>query len=193
MNEKEFHGVDLDWMKAQWRDCKDKDEQLIIFRDMTGATEREIIGVLEPGYCPERKPFNSNTKWTEEEDARLLSMRKAGKTCKEIAAELKRSMAAVQSRYILIKNHDAEDGEPGIITAEVDTDVVSLEDAEEAIAMNLRPFTPDSPYEEIRNRIEALKRSEAVLEEELRTVREELEETRGALSELLALAGGGLT
>jgi hypothetical protein len=78
----------------------------------------------------------------------------------------------------------------------VDTDVVSAEDAAEVSVTEPEAegrIVFDNPYAEIRITIENLKWYEAVLTGELRTIREELDKAREALSELLALAGGGLT
>ena len=42
----DFHGLDIGWMQAQYRDCRDKREQLEIFGDLTGAKRTEILEVL---------------------------------------------------------------------------------------------------------------------------------------------------
>src|ERR1700730_17106713 len=46
---------------------------------------------------------NSHNKWTPEEDKRLLKLRAAGKSSFLIAAELRRSVGAVQGRLSILK------------------------------------------------------------------------------------------
>ena len=55
--------------------------------------------------------FNRNRNWTEEEDRRLLELHDAGRSALSIAAALKRSKAAVQTRISKLRA-DAEDTQP---------------------------------------------------------------------------------
>ena len=48
-------------------------------------------------------PLNSNIKWTEEDDRRLLEMKAAGKSTFAIAAAFKRSLGSIKGRLHLLK------------------------------------------------------------------------------------------
>jgi hypothetical protein len=48
-------------------------------------------------------PRNSNVKWTEEEDLRLLEMKAAGKSFFAMAAAFKRSAGSIRGRLYILK------------------------------------------------------------------------------------------
>ena len=104
-----FHGVDRGWMQAQWRDCRDKAEQLKIFRDMVGRNvpPQEILDAVgEPEYCGPMEPEpvkREQRKWTPEEDARIAEMIREGRSYAEIGAELDRSRKAVGVRIVQLR------------------------------------------------------------------------------------------
>ena len=102
-----FHGVDRGWMQAQWRDCRDKAEQLKIFRDMVGRNvpPQEILDAVgEPEYCGPMEPVKQERRrWTPEEDARIAEMVREGRSYAEIGAELDRSREAVGFRVLQLR------------------------------------------------------------------------------------------
>lgn len=98
MAEARFHGVDLGWMQAQWRDCANKRMQLKIFRDMTGAKNPEILMALGEDPKMEFPPMKHAGTWSKEEDEYLLKAVSEGKTDREIAAEIGRGVNAVSVR-----------------------------------------------------------------------------------------------
>jgi hypothetical protein len=53
---------------------------------------------------------NSNDRWTEEEDKRLLELRTKGKSNFWIAAALRRSLTSVAARLYVLKKRSANDG-----------------------------------------------------------------------------------
>lgn len=93
-----FHGVDLGWMQAQWRDCVNKRMQLKIFRDMTGAKNPEILTALGEDPKTELPPMKHAGTWSKEEDEYLLKAVSEGKSDREIAAEIGRGVNAVGVR-----------------------------------------------------------------------------------------------
>jgi len=98
MAEAKFHGVDLGWMQAQWRDCVNKRMQLGIFRDMTGAPQRDILAVLGEDPKTEFPPMKHRGTWKKEEDEYLLKAVSEGKSDREIATEIGRGVNAVSVR-----------------------------------------------------------------------------------------------
>lgn len=98
MAEARFHGVDLGWMQAQWRDCVNKRMQLKIFRDMTGAPQGDILAVLGEDPKMEFPPMKHAGTWSKEEDEYLLKAVSEGKTDREIATEIGRGVNAVSVR-----------------------------------------------------------------------------------------------
>lgn len=98
MAEAKFHGVDLGWMQAQWRDCVNKRMQLKIFRDMTGAPQGDILAVLGEDPKMEFPPMKHAGTWSKEEDEYLLKAVSEGKSDREIAAEIGRGVNAVSVR-----------------------------------------------------------------------------------------------
>ena len=102
-----FHGVDRGWMQAQWRDCRDKAEQLKIFRDMVGRNvpPQEILDAVgEPEYCGPIDPVKrERRRWTPEEDARIAEMIREGRSYAEIGAELDRNGKAVGMRIVQLR------------------------------------------------------------------------------------------
>lgn len=51
---------------------------------------------------------NSNTRWNDEDDRRLLAMKAAGKSKLAIAAALKRGVKATMHRYYVLKAQEAK-------------------------------------------------------------------------------------
>lgn len=98
MAEAKFHGVDIGWMQAQWRDCVNKRMQLKIFRDMTGAKNPEILMALGEDPKMEFPPMKHAGTWSKEEDEYLLKAVSEGKTDREIATEIGRGVNAVSVR-----------------------------------------------------------------------------------------------
>ena len=98
MAEAKFHGVDIGWMQAQWRDCVNKRMQLKIFRDMTGAKNPEILTALGEDQKAEFLPMKHAGTWSAEEDRFLLRAVSEGKSDREIAAEIGRGVNAVSVR-----------------------------------------------------------------------------------------------
>ena len=47
---------------------------------------------------------NSGSKWTDDDDSRLLSLKDVGKTNRAISDELCRSMAAVEQRLYILRD-----------------------------------------------------------------------------------------
>ena len=58
-----------------------------------------------------------NKPWTEEEERRLVELRASGKSCVSIAAALKRTARAVNSRMSILRKRTAEDDLNGTIGA----------------------------------------------------------------------------
>ena len=98
MAEAKFHGVDIGWMQAQWRDCVNKRMQLKIFRDMTGAKNPEILMALGEDPKMEFPPMKHAGTWSKEEDEYLLKAVSEGKSDREIATEIGRGVNAVSVR-----------------------------------------------------------------------------------------------
>ena len=97
-----FRGIPLNWMRAQWRDCASREKQMRIFRELTGAGEREIRVALgdEDGITA---PDLFHKKWSAEEDAAILQMRAAGFSYKQISAALRRSLKACEMHARILK------------------------------------------------------------------------------------------
>ena len=109
-------------------------------------------------------PANSNDKWTPEEDKRLLKLRAAGKSSFLIAAELRRSVGAVQGRLSILKawerfarNSDATQSTPRRKRWTLDDD---------KRLMDLR--AKGASFNEIAN---ALGRTEAAIEQRAHTLK----------------------
>jgi hypothetical protein len=51
---------------------------------------------------------NSNTRWNDKDDRRLLAMQAAGKSKLAIAAALKRGVKATMHRYYFLRAQDAK-------------------------------------------------------------------------------------
>ena len=108
MAEAKFHGVDLGWMQAQWRDCLDKGGQLKIFRDMTGAKNPEILMALGEDPKAEFPPMKHAGTWSAEEDRFLLRAVSEGKSDREIAREMGRGEKAVAVRLTSLRRRGIE-------------------------------------------------------------------------------------
>ena len=170
MNEEEFHGISLHWMREMWRDCKDREEQLVIFRDMTGAGDEEILQALGTDWKSKRKVrAGSRRPWTAEEEEKLREMKAAGIREKEIAAEMGRTMNAVHARWCILHPEaygkaedlpeetvgaaEAEEAFPAV--PEPDAETVGAQEAEEAF-----PAVPEPDAETVG----AAEEEEAVLQ-----------------------------
>lgn len=175
-----FRGIDLEWMRAQWRDCADKDAQLTIFKDMTGERKAVILHAL--GEDPEAWIAGKTwRKWTPEEEARLMEMKDAGRANGEIADALGREVRAVNARIGQLRKARS---------------VQSTEQTGEAAGAGPDPG-PDveetpTPLTDIRAQLEKMDRMEKGLLEELSAVRAAREVYRRELTALLAMAGGAL-
>lgn len=100
-----FRGIPLNWMRAQWRDCASREKQMRIFRELTGAGEREIRVALgdEDGITA---PDLFHKRWSEDEDLTLMQMRAAGFSCKQISAALRRSIKACEMHARILKRRE---------------------------------------------------------------------------------------
>ena len=108
MAEAKFHGVDIGWMQAQWRDCVNKRVQLGIFRDMTGAPQGDILAVLGEDPKTEFPPVKHAGTWSAEEDRFLLRAVSEGKSDREIAREMGRGEKAVGVRLVSLRRRGIE-------------------------------------------------------------------------------------
>ena len=108
MAEAKFHGVDIGWMQAQWRDCLDKGGQLKIFRDMTGAKNPEILMALGEDPKAEYLPVKHAGTWSAEEGRFLLRAVSEGKSDREIAREMGRGEKAVGVRLVSLRRRGIE-------------------------------------------------------------------------------------
>lgn len=106
-NGTQFHGVDLGWMQAMWRDCSDKGKQLGIFRDMVGkkVTVKEILDAVgDPSYCgPMCEAKRVHKKYTAEDDQQIAAMAAEGKTNREIAEAMDVSVKAAGSKVLQLR------------------------------------------------------------------------------------------
>lgn len=216
MAEAKFYGVDRGWMQAQWRDCKDKAEQLEIFRDMTGgkATVQQIIDAVgEPEYCgPIAAQVGKYTPWTPEEDEEVIRMVGEGKGDKEIAAVLGRKTYSVRKHiqylrkrgkavpYRVQKNAGPEEAEPESFArpeeAEPEPAAADVPDKYpngSALPLELGDLPGAAEFEIIGQTLRALLDEEEALCARCRIVQDMIGEYRRRLGELLAMAGGGLT
>lgn len=167
-----FHGVDVGWMQAQWRDCRDKAEQLKIFRDMVGKSVpvQEILDVVgEPEYCGPMEPVKRQyRRFTEEDDALIVRMKAEGCTNKKIGEALNRSTKAVSVRIAQMRGKGV--CVPG-------------------------PKSPKAPigkdaFGQIEGFLSGMLEREEELLDRLAEVRAEIAEYRKNLKTLLELSGG---
>lgn len=200
-----FHGVDLGWMQAQWRDCADKAEQLAIFRDMVGgkATVQQILeAVGEPEYCgPIAARVGKYTPWTPEEDEEVIRMVGEGKGDKEIAAALGRKTYSVRKHiqylrkrgkavpYRVQKAAEPEGAEPEPVAADVPDEYPEGS----ALPLEVGDLPGAEALETVGQTLRALLDEEEMLCAQCRVVQDMIGEYRRRLGEMLALAGGGLT
>ncbi len=184
-----FHGVDLDWMQAQWRDCADKAKQLEIFCDMVGpkVTVQEILeAVGEPEYCgPEIVELKSG-RFAPEEDETIIRMFRAGATCPEIGVALNRNGAAITNRIFNLRKKGVRIERE---RADEEVHAAPMTDALDPGA----GITVNGAMTVIESALGGLRQREKKLFDELEKVHAEINEYRRRLSELLAMAGGGLT
>lgn len=182
-----FHGVDLGWMQAQWRDCADKAAQLAIFRDMCGkATIQQIIeAVGEPDYMgPEIVELKSG-RFAPEEDETIIRMFRARATCPEIGAALNRNSVAITNRIFILRKKGVR------IERERADEEVHAAPMTDALGAGDR-ITVDGAMTVIESALDGLCQREKKLFDELEKVHAEMNEYRRKLGDLLALAGGGL-
>lgn len=172
MDGAKFHGVDLDWMKAQWRDCKNRDDQLAIFRDMTGAKPEEILAILgeEPALTENQKTgFPSQRRpWTEKEDGIIREMKASGCKERDIATVLGRSITSVGVRWSKLKK---------------ERPAVPAPTADQKPAQHYRSL------DEARSELSTMLEEEAFICEKLAAVRAKIEDYRIQLAEILLMAG----
>lgn len=207
MAEPKFHGIDLGWMQAQWRDCADKGRQLEIFRDMTGrkATVQEILDAVgDPAYCgPMGAVKREYRQYTPEDDAEIIWMAAAGYTDKAIADALDRNEKAINFRVNLLRKRGADipkrkTGCPpkpkaGPAEEPVPVEIVGDPDPEGVPVPSEVSITASfDGLEKAREELAALIGEEQSLRAQLKEVGERIARYRKALSELLSMAGGGL-
>ena len=103
--EKTFHGVDLGWMQAQWRDCKNRKRQMAIFRDMTRATEGEILEALGDSGGGVNDPLSARRgkRFTAAETETLLRLRGEGLTWTQISEQMGRPASSLEVKYLKLK------------------------------------------------------------------------------------------
>ena len=175
-----FHGVDLGWMQAQWRDCADKAAQLAIFRDMTGgkATIQQILeAVGEPDYMgPEIVELKSG-RFAPEEDETIIRMFRAGKTCGEIGAALNRKSVAITNRIFILRQKGVR-----IERETADAEPVKAEATETDLTAS---------FSQIDAELRRLLTREAELGQSLEEVRGEIGKIRRTLSVMVELARSG--
>ena len=208
-----FHGVDRGWMQAQWRDCRDKAEQLAIFRDMVGRNvpPQEILDAVgEPEYCGPMEPVKlERRRWTPEEDARVAEMIREGRSHAEIGAEFDRSREAVGFRVMQLRRRGViepaqkkEKAEPAAVPEkasskpETETEPPALREVSPSRTVTEGVGTGDLPgadaLEAVAETLRALLDEEEMLCDRCRVVQDMIAAYRAKLRELLAMAGGGL-
>lgn len=153
-----FHGVDRGWMQAQWRDCRDKAEQLAIFRDMVGRNvpPQEILDAVgEPEYCGPMEPMKQERRrWTAVEDARIAEMIRKGCSYAEIGAEIDRSREAVGFRVLQLRRRGViepaqkkEKAEPAAVPEDVPEKAVAKPEIPSGKVSEKVPEKPDAEPE----------------------------------------------
>jgi transposase-like protein len=202
-----FHGVDRGWMQAQWRDCKDKAEQLKIFQDMTDrkATVQEILDAVgEPEYCGPMEPMKREyRRWTPEDDARIAEMVAEGMTDKQIADALGRNPFSVSARIKNLRKRGVmivrEKGKPEDVPEKADTEPETEPEKPDvypdggALPLEIGDLPDSDALEEVGKTLRALLDEEEMLCDRCRVVQDMISAYRAKLRELLAMAGGGLT
>jgi len=166
-----FHGVDLGWMQAQWRDCADKAAQLKIFQDMTGKApvEKILEAVGDPDYKgPAEPPKREYRRFTEEDDALIVRMKAEGCTNKKIGEALNRSTKAVSVRIAQMRGKGVEVPGPKRKAAPIGKDA----------------------FGQIEDILSGMLEREEELLDRLAEVRAEIAEYRKNLKTLLELSGG---
>lgn len=214
MNEKEFHGVDLDWMKAQWRDCRDKAVQLGIFQDMVGKSVpvQEILDAVgEPEYCGPLAPAKRGyRRFTPEEDAQIARMASDGATDRQIGDALGRDPFSISARIKnlrrrgdwIVRGKKKPKDEPEIVTElpsepeaapDTATDPADMYPDGGALPLEIGDLPGSEALEAVGGTLQALLDEEEALCDRIRVVRDMIGEYRKKLRELLAMAEGGLT
>lgn len=187
-----FHGVNVGWMQAQWRDCADKPTQLKIFRDICGkkATVQQILEVVgEPEYCgPEAPAKRTYERYTKEDEETILRMAAEGATDKAIADALGKSEGSITVKITAMRKKGIE--------------VRRGKKAEEKPLLPVFPRTEEPEKERgltvdgamtvIESALNALYQKEKKLCDELNKVHAEMNQYRRRIGDLLAMAGGGL-
>lgn len=188
-----FRGVDFGWMQAQWRDCADKDEQMKIFRDMTGATKGEILVAL--GEAKEAGPKRTgHCGYLPEEKEAIVRMACEGRTPQEIADALGRSSAnaiLIQIKKLRAEGIDIPRFHRGRRKRKA-ADPSLPEVAEPApVPKPSEPADGDPSIEGLEAHLRALIEEERSLSGRLEWVRGKIDAYRKTFSRLLDLAGGG--
>lgn len=203
MAEGKLYGVDIDWMQAQWRDCADKGKQLEIFRDMTGrkATVQEILDAVgDPAYCgPIGAAKRGYRRYTPEDDALIIRMAADGRTNAEIGEALGVNESAIYTRITRMRKRGVEiperkrGGAPkpkaGPAEEPVPVEIVGDPDPEGVPVPSEVSF---AGLEQARQELNRLLVEEDSLRVRLQEVKAQIGAFRKSLSDLLAMAGGGL-
>jgi hypothetical protein len=198
-----FHGIDVSWMQAQWRDCADKAEQLKIFRDIFGkkVTVQEILDAVgDPTYCgPMDPPKRVYRRYTAEDDALIIRMAAEGRTNAEIGEALGVAESAIFTRITRMRKRGVEiperkrGGAPkpkaGPAEEPVPVEIVGEPDPEGVPVPSEVSFTG---LGQAREELDRLLAEEDSLRVRLQEVTAQIGAFRKALSELLSMAGGGL-
>lgn len=192
-----FYGVDLGFMQAQWRDCADKGKQMQIFRDMTGrkATVQEILDAVgDPTYCgPLAEAKRGYKRYTPEEDARILEMVAEGLSNSQIGDAFGVDASSINFRLTKLRKRGVEiperkrGGAPR--PKPVPVEIVGDPDPEGVPVPSVVSFTG---LEQARQELDRLLAEEDSLRVRLQEVTAQIGAFRKSLSELLAMAGGGL-
>ena len=188
-----FRGVDFGWMQAQWRDCADKDEQMKIFRDMTGATKGEILVAL--GEAKEAGPKKTGRgEYLPEEKEAIVRMACEGRTPQEIADALGRSTAkaiSIQMTKLRAQGIDIPRFQRGGRKRKAADPSLPAVTEPDPVPKPSEPADGDSRIEGLEAYLRALIEEERSLSGRLEWVRGKIDAYRKTFSRLLDLAGGG--
>ena len=213
-NGTEFCGVDLAWMQAMWRDCADREAQLVIFQDMTRASPADILTAL--GEDPETviAPMNHRGRWTPKEDEFLLRSAADGISDRAIADFLGCSEKNVQARFVNLRKKGVRvparrRGKPGLPVTAEEKPADKPEEVREEVPEKIPREAPEKVPEEeperaggaavshtdecltgILEEILALTRAEEELLSALVAVRARKAEIRDGLRGMMELLGG---
>lgn len=202
--EQKFHGVDLGWMQAQWRDCADKGKQMQIFRDMTGrkATVQEILDAVgDPAYCgPMCAAKRGYRRYTPEDDAEILRMVAEGLSNSQIgdafgvdASSINFRLTKLRKRGVEIPARKHAFGRKAKPAEEPEEKSVPVPDKAQSAHEEWLPGYVSGGLRQAEAELTALMKEGKDLEARLEEVKAQIGAFRKSLSDLLAMAGGGLT